>query len=284
MIVGPSAGGTAPLGGAAALGGAGVWGTGQTSGGTTAAPGGAGSEAGTGSEAGATGGDAGTAGSEAGTSGSGSSAPFSDLRGTVKSGVRQFFAIPYAKPPVGELRFKAPVKNDPWDGVRDATELPGRCAQPSSLNTGAGTDNEDCLYLNVWTPEEVSSTPLPVLFWIHGGGNQTGSTADLVPIVGGRLFYDGQSFAEHHDVVMVSTNYRLGVFGYLSHSGLTEEGSPSGNQGLRDQQMALEWVRDNIAAFGGDAICFGQPRPDDTGALDRYVSIGRSGVARPRRQ
>ena len=91
------------------------------------------------------------------------------------------------------------------------------------------------------------------MFWIHGGGNQNGSTSDGVPTLSPfRLFYDGQSFAANHDVVVVSVNYRLGVFGYLAHAALRGEGSPSGNQGLLDQRLALEWVRDNIAAFGGD--------------------------------
>jgi para-nitrobenzyl esterase len=174
------------------------------------------------------------------------------LSGTSENGARHFFGIPYAKPPLGELRFKAPLKNERWSGVRDATQFGGRCAQPTSLNTGIGTDNEDCLYLNVWSPDPAPSEPLPVMFWIHGGGNQNGATSDLLPVAGGRLFYDGQSFASKHGVVVVSVNYRLGVLGYLAHSALRDEGSPSGNQGLLDQRLALEWVRDNILAFGGD--------------------------------
>jgi para-nitrobenzyl esterase len=175
-----------------------------------------------------------------------------ELQGSLEDGARRFAGIPYASPPIGGLRFKAPVRNEPWSGVRDATIFGGRCAQPSSLNTGDGTDNEDCLYLNVWTPEPAPKRRLPVLFWIHGGGNQNGATSDLLPVVGGRLFYDGRSLAANHDVVVVSVNYRLGVFGYLAHSALRDEGSPSGNQGLLDQRLALEWVRDNVSAFGGD--------------------------------
>lgn len=174
------------------------------------------------------------------------------LQGVTEGGARRFLGIPYAQPPVGDRRWKAPVKNDSWDGVRDATQFGGRCAQPSSLNTGEGTDNEDCLYLNVWTPDPAPTSPLPVMFWIHGGGNQNGATSDAVPGLPDRLFYDGQSFAANHQVVFVSVNYRLGVFGYLAHSALRDEGSPSGNQGLLDQRLALEWVRDNIALFGGD--------------------------------
>lgn len=208
------------------------------------------------------------------------------IQGAVEGGARHFFAIPYAKPPVGDLRFRAPVDNDPWTRVLDATELPGRCAQPDSLTSGQGTDNEDCLYLNVWAPEPAPAEPLPVLVWIHGGGNQSGSTADLLPIIGERLFYNGQSFAENHDVVVVSMNYRLGVFGYLAHPELTQEGEPSGNQGLFDQRLALEWVQDNIAAFGGDPgnvtifgesagarnVCFHVVSPGSRGLFHRAIS------------
>ena len=208
------------------------------------------------------------------------------LEGTVEAGVRHFFGIPYAKPPTGDRRFRAPVKNEAWTGVRKASELPKRCAQPTSLNTGEGTDNEDCLYLNVWTPQPAPSSPLPVLVWIHGGGNQNGATSDPVPGVPERLFYDGHSFAENHGVVMVSLNYRLGVLGYFSHPELRDEGSPSGNQGLLDQKMALEWVRDNIAAFGGDPenvtlfgesagarnVCFHVVSPGSRGLFHRAIS------------
>jgi para-nitrobenzyl esterase len=208
------------------------------------------------------------------------------LEGEVEGGVRHFFGIPYAQPPLGSRRFRAPVKNEPWSGIRKATTLPGRCAQPTSLNTGEGTDNEDCLYLNVWTPEPAPSPRLPVLVWIHGGGNQNGATSDPVPGFPERLFYDGHSFAEDHGVVMVSLNYRLGVLGYLSHPELRDEGSPSGNQGLLDQQMALEWVRDNISAFGGDPqnvtlfgesagarnVCFHVVSPRSRGLFHRAIS------------
>src|SRR5215208_5384948 len=142
------------------------------------------------------------------------------LQGSAEGGARRFWGIPYARPPVGELRWKAPVKNEPWPTTSDATQFGGRCAQPDSLNTGPGTDNEDCLYLNVWTPDPAPEKPLPVVFWIHGGGNQNGAASDLVPGVGVRLFYDGQSFAANHEVVFVSLNYRLGMLGYLSHPAL----------------------------------------------------------------
>jgi len=208
------------------------------------------------------------------------------LQGSLEGGARRFLGIPYAQPPVGPLRFKAPLPAEPWPSTRDATEFGGRCAHRASLNAGAGTENEDCLYLNVWTPEPAPSEPLPVLFWIHGGGNQNGSSSDAVPGVADRLFYDGQSFAENHGVVFVSLNYRLGAFGYLSLAGLRDEGSPSGNQGLLDQRLALEWVRDNIAAFGGDPnnvtifgesagarnVCFQVVSPGSRGLFRRAIS------------
>jgi para-nitrobenzyl esterase len=209
------------------------------------------------------------------------------IQGSAESGARRFLGIPYAEPPLGTLRWKAPVKSGGWSTLRQATEFGGRCAQTSSLQTGSGTDNEDCLYLNVWTPEPAPEKPLPVMFWIHGGGNQNGSTSDSVPTLSPpRLFYDGQSFAANHGVVLVSVNYRLGVFGYLAHPALTAEGSPSGNQGLLDQRLALEWVRDNIAAFGGDPdnvtifgesagarnVCFHVVSPGSKGLFHRAIS------------
>jgi para-nitrobenzyl esterase len=208
------------------------------------------------------------------------------LQGSLQGGARSFLGIPYAQPPLGELRFKAPLPAAPWQGTRDATQFGGRCAQRASLNTGEGTDNEDCLYLNVWTPEPAPSEPLPVLFWIHGGGNQNGAASDAVPGVPDRLFYDGQSFAENHGVVFVSLNYRLGALGYLSLAALRDEGSPSGNQGLLDQRLALEWVRDNISAFGGDPsnvtifgesagarnVCFQVVSPGSSGLFHRAIS------------
>jgi para-nitrobenzyl esterase len=209
------------------------------------------------------------------------------IEGSAEGGARRFLGIPYAEPPVGSLRWKAPVKSAGWSTLRRATEFGGRCAQTASLQTGTGTDNEDCLYLNVWTPDPAPERPLPVMFWIHGGGNQNGSTSDSVPTLSPpRLFYDGQSFAANHGVVLVSVNYRLGVFGYLAHPALSAEGSPSGNQGLLDQRLALEWVRDNIAAFGGDPqnvtifgesagarnVCFHVVSPGSKGLFHRAIS------------
>ena len=153
--------------------------------------------------------------------------------------------IPYAAPPVGKLRWVAPQAVTPWTGVRDATKIPAPCAQ---ANEGwnaweAGAGKEDCLYLSVHAPKHEPGQKLPVFLWIHGGSNHAGSgygTADS-PIY-------------KHGIVVVSIEYRLGVFGFLASPELSNE-SPrhsSGNYGLLDQMAALQWVRRNIAAFGGD--------------------------------
>ena len=157
-----------------------------------------------------------------------------------------FKGVPYAAPPVGDLRWKPPQPVVAWDGVRDATVTGPICMQvgPPALGAQDGPQSEDCLVLNVWAPKETDA-PLPVIVWIHGGGFFNGSS--FLPT------YDGTRFAEN-GVVLVSINYRLNVFGFFSHPALSTE-SPhgaSGNYGLMDMVAALEWVRDNIAAFGGD--------------------------------
>lgn len=207
------------------------------------------------------------------------------LQGAIDGGSRVFLGIPFAKPPVGELRWKAPVPNDPWEDVRDATEFGGRCAQLQSLQ-GPASESEDCLYLNVWTPEPVPADPLPVMVWFHGGGNTVGSTSDEVPLGVAGLFYDGRALAERYGVVVVTTNYRLGPLGFFYHPALAKEGSPAGNQGILDQRRALEWVQGNIAAFGGDAdnvtifgesagsfdVCFHVASPGSAGLFHRAIS------------
>ncbi|MBX9600534.1 MAG: carboxylesterase family protein [Bryobacteraceae bacterium] len=159
------------------------------------------------------------------------------------SGVVVFKGIPYAAAPAGPLRFALPRPAQPWSGTRDASRFGPVCPQPPGPLRGAGEVSEDCLNLNVWTPAPNRGAKLPVMFWIHGGGffGGTGST------------YDGEALARK-GVVVVTINYRLGPLGFLSHPELTAE-SPrrtSGNQGLHDQILALAWVRDNIAAFGGN--------------------------------
>ena len=151
-----------------------------------------------------------------------------------------FKGIPYAAPPIGDFRWKPPEPVVAWDGVRDSTEPGAICAQ----NGPPENQSEDCLFLNVWAPAQ-SPEPRPVMVWIHGGGYTSGS--------GSGDIYDGTHLASE-GVVLVTINYRLNVFGYLAHPALSSE-SPhgaSGNYGLLDAVAALEWVRDNIATFGGD--------------------------------
>jgi para-nitrobenzyl esterase len=164
------------------------------------------------------------------------------------SRVHIFKGIPFAAPPVGALRWKAPQAVSGWTGVRKATEFGARCMQRRVFGDMVFRDSgpsEDCLYLNVWTPSTSSQAHLPVMVWIYGGGFAAGSASEPRQ--------DGEKLAKK-GVVVVSFNYRLGVFGFLSHPDLTKESghNASGNYGLLDQVAALEWVRRNITAFGGD--------------------------------
>lgn len=162
--------------------------------------------------------------------------------------VQIFKGIPYAAPPVGSLRWKEPQPVAKWEGVRKATEFGAHCMQGPIFGDMAFRDagqSEDCLYLNVWTPKAEAGAKLPVMVWIYGGGFQAGATSE------GRQ--NGEALA-HKGVVVVSMNYRLGIFGFFAHPELTKE-SPhhaSGNYGLLDQTAALQWVHRNITAFGGD--------------------------------
>lgn len=166
-----------------------------------------------------------------------------------EAGVRAFKGIPFAAPPVGELRWKAPQPVEPWQGVRRADHFGPRAMQlPLFGDMVFRSDgmSEDCLYLNVWTPaSQGARRGLPVLVYFYGGGFVGGD--------GSEPRYDGENMARH-GLVTVTVNYRLGLFGFLAHPDLTAE-SPhrsSGNYGLQDQNAALRWVRKNIAAFGGD--------------------------------
>ena len=171
------------------------------------------------------------------------------VQGEVVEGtaVQVFRGIPYAAPPVGDLRWRAPAAVAPWEGVRAATEFGNICHQGPALATMTGeplpTRSEDCLYLNVWSGAVGTRTGQPVMVWIHGGGLSLGW--------GHQRGYDGTHLASR-GVVLVSINYRLGALGFLAHPLLNEEAGVSGNYGLKDQIAALEWVQRNIAAFGGD--------------------------------
>ena len=166
-----------------------------------------------------------------------------------KEDIRVFKGIPYAAPPVGQLRWKPPRPAQPWQGARACDRFAPACPQPDSLTgQSVGRQDEDCLYLNVWTPAEGAEAKRPAMVWIHGGGCTTGA--------GSMPLYDGGNFARQ-GVVLVTINYRLGPLGFLAHPLLSKESENdvSGNYGFLDQIAALQWVQRNIAAFGGDPDC-----------------------------
>jgi para-nitrobenzyl esterase len=170
------------------------------------------------------------------------------LRGAASDGVVAFKGIPFAAPPVGALRWKAPQPVAKWKGVRDAQEFGPRCMQANIYNDMIFRDkgpSEDCLYLNVWTSADSAKSRLPVMVWIYGGGFAAGATSEPRQ--------DGRNLAKK-GVVVVSMNYRLNVFGFFAHSELAQESGhqASGNYGLLDQLAAIEWVHRNIERFGGD--------------------------------
>lgn len=166
------------------------------------------------------------------------------LRGVEENGMVRFLGVPYAAPPVGELRWKAPQPVKPWEGVRDATQFGAACRQTS--NWVKDKQSEDCLFLNITAPSTKSAKPYPVMVWIHGGGLNGGTGSEWGPQGGKALTEKG--------VILVRINYRLGIFGFFSHPELSAEAADhtSGNQGFRDQIAALQWVKRNIAKFGGD--------------------------------
>lgn len=170
------------------------------------------------------------------------------VEGVSRGAQHAWLGIPYAAPPVGRMRFRAPVGVPPWTGIRPARRFAGAANQSGRFGGGAGrrlgsSVGEDCLYLNVHTPfaAPADGRARPVLVWIHGGAYTSGSGA----------LYDGGPLAELGDIVVVTVNYRLGVFGFVNLSAAVDADVPS-NLGLRDQIAALSWVRANIAAFGGD--------------------------------
>src|SRR6185436_6398025 len=175
-------------------------------------------------------------------------APAGKVSGAAAGGVHMFKGIPYAQPPVGAMRWKAPLPAQKWKGVRAATEFGAACIQPkgkpdSIYFWSLPSTSEDCLFLNVWAP--ANARKAPVFFWIHGGALSGGSSSEPL--------YDGTRMAEL-GIVVVSINYRMGPLGFLVHPALSAESrrNISGNYGLLDQVEALEWVKRNIASFGGD--------------------------------
>lgn len=183
------------------------------------------------------------------------------IEGIKCEGYTLYKGIPYAKPPIGDLRWKAPEKPDKWDGIYEATSFSDKCPQEEvSPDTPWGgffykefydreeynvPMSEDCLYLNIWTPDNREGKKLPVAFWIHGGGFGGGYSCEVE--------FDGEEYCRN-DVILVTINYRVNIFGFLAHPWLDAENEKgiSGNYGCLDQIAALEWVRENIEAFGGD--------------------------------
>lgn len=167
------------------------------------------------------------------------------VQGTVEEGIAVFRGIPFAAPPVGELRWKAPQPVEPWEGVLKADKYAPLPVQVKTPWMGDTEMSEDCLFLNVWTPARSSREKLPVMVWIYGGGFSNGGTASPL--------YNGDNIAKN-GVIMVSVAYRVGALGFLAHPELSAESANgvSGNYGLLDQIAGLKWVQENIEAFGGD--------------------------------
>ena len=210
----------------------------------------------------------------------------------MKSGVTVFKGIRYAKAPVGELRWKAPEPIKPFKRVKKALKFGPACPQSEgsiyfyaraeklgglpegTMSWAPEKQDEDCLHLNIWTPKVSASARLPVMVWIHGGASVFGASHDPL--------YDGEKLANEKGVVIVSINYRLGIFGYMAHPQLTAESASnsSGNYGLMDQIAALEWVKENIDSFGGhpyNMTIFGQSA-GGRAVLDLMSSTFASGL------
>ena len=172
---------------------------------------------------------------------------YGPVKGVLVNGVSIFRGLPYAAPPVGNLRWKPPQAPAPWADVRKATTFGPQCLQVTTLGAFAGPANahEDCLYLNVYSANvgTSKSEKMPVIVWIHGGGNLDGASDA----------YDGSKLATNGHTVVVTINYRLGLLGFMANPAIDAENHPFANYGLLDQQAALKWVKQNIGAFGGDA-------------------------------
>jgi para-nitrobenzyl esterase len=209
-----------------------------------------------------------------------------ELRGKLVENTRAFLGIPYAKPPVGERRFAPAQPAERWRGVRDAVAFGASCPQPPGALAAPGPQSEDCLFLNVYTPAQPIRKKLPVMVFIHGGAFVAGSSVQ----------YDGRRLSEEGGVVVVTINYRLGALGFLAHPALDEErcgDEPSGNDALRDQQLALAWVQKNIDEFGGNpkevtvfgesagsmSACLQMVAPHAKKYADRYIMESGTCVA-----
>jgi para-nitrobenzyl esterase len=166
------------------------------------------------------------------------------VQGTVEDGLTVYRGIPFATPPVGDLRWKAPQPGAKWEGVKQASKFGPRCYQAGRGAPGVET-SEDCLYLNVWTPAKTAKDKIPVLVWIYGGGFGAGATSEAN--------YSGEKLAKK-GVVLVSIAYRVGLIGFFAHPELSAENKQhaSGNYGMLDMIAGLQWIRKNIEAFGGD--------------------------------
>jgi para-nitrobenzyl esterase len=194
------------------------------------------------------------------------------VRGMTAGSTDEFLGIPYAAPPVGQLRWRPPQPGPSWHGIRDATAFAPHCAQPGT-QFGVASTAEDCLYLNVFRPARARPggvRGLPVMVWIHGGGLVTGESDDF-----------GPAGLVSRGVIVVTINYRLGALGFLAHPALASyPGGPSGNYGLMDQQAALRWVRRDIGRFGGnprDVTIFGESA-GGLSVLSQLASPGARGL------
>ena len=186
-----------------------------------------------------------------------------------------FLGVPFAAPPVGTLRWRPPQPAAPWPGTLAATAPPATCPAVFPLGTTTLQGNEDCLKMNIWTPDPMPASPAPVIVWIHPGGFVAAS-ANLAA-------QNGRRMAERTGAIVVAPNYRLGPFGFLAHPALTAEDPShpsSGNYGLLDQRAALAWVRDNIAAFGGDPsnVTIGGQSAGGHSVSFQMVSPGSAGL------
>ena len=196
------------------------------------------------------------------------------VRGLDNGGTFAYLGIPFAAPPLGALRWTAPIDHPSWQGERTTQSYPLKC--PQQDQDGLVVGNEDCLYLNVWTPSSaIPGGALPVLVFLHGGGNSSGSTSEsLTEVSSSIVLYDGQNLAESNEILVVTVQYRLGALGFLDHPSFLGENTQSlaGNYGLLDQIKALKWVQDNISQFGGDpdkVLLFGE----SAGALDTCMLL-----------